>query len=169
MVLASHKRPATAEEVDRLILTVAVFAKAWHTKRDVALAGTDISPPVRALLAALETSGPRAVPKLALALGVTRQAVQPLVDTLVAAGRAELLPNAANRRSPLVRLTDEGQRLFAAIRGAEMAPIGRIAKRFQAVEIANARRTITGLMLAVAALGAPEPDADAEPKGRNDS
>ena len=155
---ALNKRPATADEVDRLIRTIAAFAQAWRTSRDLSLAGTDVSPPVRALLAALDASGPRAVPKLAVALGVTRQAVQPLVDALVAAGRAELLPNAANRRSPLVRLTEEGQRLFAAIRAVEMTPMMRIAKRFPAVEIANARRTITGLTLAVAALRAFEPD-----------
>ena len=159
----SYGPPATGDELDRLIRIVADLAAILRRSVEAGLAGTGVTPPTRALMATLQDNGPRPVPKLGLALGVTRQAVQPLVDALVAEGRAELLPNAGNRRSPLVRLTDAGAEAFAAIRAAEMRQVWRIAAQYPRTEIASTRRIITSLRRSFAAAnGVQTPDQSAE-------
>jgi len=62
----------------------------------------------RGLLRGLARYGPRSVPQLARARSVTRQHTQEVVDKLVADGLAELVPNPAHARSPLVRATRRG-------------------------------------------------------------
>jgi DNA-binding MarR family transcriptional regulator len=55
------------------------------------------------------------VPRIAERLGITRQAVQRVVDDLAGDGQVELLDNPAHQRSPVVALTSTGRRTLAAI------------------------------------------------------
>jgi DNA-binding MarR family transcriptional regulator len=64
---------------------------------------------MRAVLEFLQREGPTAVPRIARSRQVTRQHVQALVNDLVEARLAALDDNPSHRRSPLVRLTPEGQ------------------------------------------------------------
>jgi DNA-binding MarR family transcriptional regulator len=155
-----YTKPASGDELYYLIRIIADVSTVLHRSIETGLKGTGVSLPMRYLMEALEDFGPRPVPKLAIGLGVTRQAVQPLVDALVADGRAELLPNSANRRSPLVRLTDKGARIFAEIQAAELTHVWRVAKQYPSVEIASTRRTLISLRRAFWALGLAGPAPD---------
>src|SRR5918994_1775930 len=66
---------------------------------------------------------PLTVPQIARRMGLTRQSVHATVKRLVADELVELAPNADHRRSQLVRLTELGERGYAALdqRQAEWA------------------------------------------------
>ena len=61
------------------------------------------------------SDGAGTVPRVARRLGVTRQAVQRIVDELRDDGLVELKPNPDHERSPLVRLTEHGSEALASI------------------------------------------------------
>ncbi len=63
----------------------------------------------RDVLLELKRSGPRTVPQLARAWGVTRQHVQGLINTLEDRGCVEFIENPAHKRSRLVRITSPGE------------------------------------------------------------
>jgi DNA-binding MarR family transcriptional regulator len=66
------------------------------------------------VLGALAMAGePRSVAQVARAMGLTRQAVQRLVDELEADGVVERLDHPESRRARPVRLTARGASLFA--------------------------------------------------------
>jgi DNA-binding MarR family transcriptional regulator len=64
------------------------------------------------------SEGTWTVPGIAQRLGISRQAVQRVVDDLVDDGLAALVANPAHRRSPHVALTAPGRRTLAAITAA---------------------------------------------------
>ena len=72
---------------------------------------------------------PLPVPRMADRLGVTRQSVQAVVDTLVDDGLVELVPNPAHQRSRLVQLRPDGRdtldSLFAGSADARTAMLER--------------------------------------------
>jgi DNA-binding MarR family transcriptional regulator len=53
----------------------------------------------------------RTVPQIARRMGMSRQSVQRIADLLVADGVLRFAPNPDHARSPLVRLTPEGERV----------------------------------------------------------
>jgi DNA-binding MarR family transcriptional regulator len=55
------------------------------------------------------------VPRVARRLGVSRQAVQRIVDELGDDGLVELKPNPDHERSPLIRLTEQGSEALRLI------------------------------------------------------
>ena len=66
------------------------------------------------VLAVLE-HGSSTVAQIARALGLARQSVQRVADTVVAAGLAAYVDNPADRRAQLAELTDDGRRALEAI------------------------------------------------------
>jgi DNA-binding MarR family transcriptional regulator len=56
---------------------------------------------------------PRTVSELARTMGLSRQAIQRMVNDLQADGVVCLLPNPAHKRAPLVDLTEKGRKLHA--------------------------------------------------------
>ena len=78
-------------------------------------ARSGISPPQRAVLEQLHRSGAETVPGIARARNVTRQHIQTIVNDLVALGLAELEPNPAHQRSPLITLRESGSRAITEI------------------------------------------------------
>ena len=69
----------------------------------------------RAVLELLAEHGARTVPALAADLGVSRQAVQRVVDYLRVRCHVVTRPNPAHRRSVLVETTDQGAAAFAEV------------------------------------------------------
>jgi DNA-binding MarR family transcriptional regulator len=61
------------------------------------------------------SDGEWTAPDIARRLGVTRQAIQRVVDDLADDGQVQLIANPAHRRSSLVTLTKVGRRTLAAI------------------------------------------------------
>ncbi len=93
----------------------------------VALAGRDVTMPMRAVLEVLHDDGPRTVPAVARTLDLSRQFVQRLVDACAARGLVADEPNPAHRRSPLVTLTPRGEDEISDILADEAATLRRVA------------------------------------------
>ena len=131
-----------------LIQHLAPCARVLEQARAHDLAAFGLDAPTRRLMDEMEALGPRPVPKIAKAFGLSRQAIQPLVDALVASGHAERLPNPLHAGSPLVRLTETGHRTITAVRARETATAGRMAERFLASHVATTRETLANLIFA---------------------
>ncbi|SLN41442.1 MarR family winged helix-turn-helix transcriptional regulator [Oceanibacterium hippocampi] len=118
---------------------------------------------MRAVMEALG-DGPRPVPDIARARGVSRQHIQVNMDALAAAGLVEAQDNPAHRRSPLYALTPAGVRLFGAMRAAEAALLERLAGEFPPEALGAARTTTAALNrhLDAALLELGEDDGDNE-------
>ena len=104
---------------------------------------------MRAVLEHLQEGGPASVPALARQRFVTRQHIQLLVNALVERGLAELQPNPAHRRSPLVALTPQGQRCIARIRSRESRIFASLDRRLGSAATAQATRTLRRLQEAM--------------------
>jgi DNA-binding MarR family transcriptional regulator len=115
------------------------------------------------VLAALRYSPkPLTVAAIARAMGLTRQAVQRIVDLLAQQGLMAFRPNPQHRRAKLVQLTAAG---IDAVAGAEQAaaPIDRaIVDRIGAARIRDAVATLQA-MVAIISERLGEPDASPSP------
>lgn len=93
------------------------------------------------------SGGSMTVPAVARRLGLSRQAVQRVVDDLADAGLAKLEPNPAHARSPLATLTAEGRPLlrdlFRQSEESRAALLERAGVSTQ--ELQDARRVIRAL------------------------
>ncbi|MFC7403808.1 MarR family winged helix-turn-helix transcriptional regulator [Georgenia alba] len=92
-----------------------------------ALAGSELTMPMRAVLERLHDVGPQTVPQIARWLWVTRQGVQRLVDDAKRLGHVETRPNPEHRRSHLVVLTEAGRRAYERVHEDELQVLDRIA------------------------------------------
>src|SRR5918994_3986230 len=80
------------------------------------------------VLGAIALAGrPLTVPQVARRMGLTRQSVHSTVNRLLADGLVELMPNADHRRSPLVRITEFGERKYRAIDQKQAAWVNKVA------------------------------------------
>ena len=89
---------------DRLVADLGLTSARWQVLGAIALA-----------------SSPMPVAWIARNMGLTRQAVQRIVNELVAEGTLALAPNPHHRRAQLVVLTDRGAKLYKAA-DARQAP-----------------------------------------------
>ncbi|MCC4634173.1 MarR family winged helix-turn-helix transcriptional regulator [Xanthomonas dyei] len=104
------------------------------------------------VLAALRYA-PAPLPAASIArnMGLTRQAVQRIVDVLAAHGMVEFQPNPHHRRAKLVALTQAG---IEAVNGAEnaVAPLDQaIAERIGIDRIREAIRTLEDMSAVISA------------------
>lgn len=88
---------------------------------------------------------PVTVPQIARRMGLTRQTVHATVKRLAAEGLAELMPNADHRRSPLVRLTDQGRRSYAAVDRRQIDWVNRLADGLNRADLESAARVMRDL------------------------
>jgi DNA-binding MarR family transcriptional regulator len=107
-----------AREVRRLFHQLRAAGEALHE-------GGILTVPQRAVLESLYRDGPQTVPALARARPVSRQHIQVLVDRLAELKLVRARPNPAHKRSPLIELTPEGRRRFAAMRRREHRALAR--------------------------------------------
>jgi DNA-binding MarR family transcriptional regulator len=140
---------ARAEDILWLLDHIVACARAVEGAQAAAREAAGLDGPSRRVLMDLHDGGPRPVPVLAAALGVTRQAVQPIVDARVATGHVELVPNRAKRRSPLVRLTEAGFRLVTELNDRDLDAAARLGPRFLASHVVVTRRTLANLIFAL--------------------
>jgi DNA-binding MarR family transcriptional regulator len=89
------------------------------------------------------------VPAIARRLGVTRQAIQPVVNELALDQLVRLVPNPARRRSPFVVLTPHGRRVLASVTGAASAANRSLADRIGPRGVAGTRQALSTLIAAV--------------------
>jgi DNA-binding MarR family transcriptional regulator len=123
---------------DRLVADLGLTSARWQVLGAVALA-----------------AAPMPVAWIARNMGLTRQAVQRVVNELNAEGVLALAPNPHHRRARLVVLTDRGARLYQAIE-ARRVPWAK------ALADGLATRTIRSALTTLRALGERLADAGEE-------
>ncbi len=99
-------------ETTALFHRLRVVAKQLHRQGE-------ISAGKRGILRSLDRLGPQTVPQMARARPVSRQHIQALVNPLADQGYVEFTRNPAHKRSPLVRLTPQGQAVVEAMNRRE--------------------------------------------------
>jgi DNA-binding MarR family transcriptional regulator len=107
----------SAQESDAFALVVAdIFDAAGVLRRDgERTASSAGQTQARWQLMSVVSDGDWTVPMAAERLGTSRQAVQRIANELVGDGLAALVDNPRHRRSPFLRLTDEGRHVLDEI------------------------------------------------------
>jgi DNA-binding MarR family transcriptional regulator len=108
---------------------------------------------VRAVLERLQLAGPEPVPAIASALVLSRQFVQRNVDAAAARGWVQPVPNPAHRRSVLIELTPEGERIIAAITAREQAVLRTVGGGLTAEDVDACLRVLRSLHATVVRQG----------------
>ena len=106
---------------DEVVTEVRRLFFALRGVTDALLADLDCTAPERSLLLELAKGGPQTVPTLARTRAISRQAMQKVVDRLLAREWLDVAPNPAHERSSLLVLSPAGERVFAEIRRREAA------------------------------------------------
>ncbi|CAN7158039.1 MarR family winged helix-turn-helix transcriptional regulator [Rhizobium sp. LjRoot258] len=91
-------------------------------------------------------SGTHSVAQIARLLGIARQGVQRLADTLAADRLISYVDNPQHQRAKLVKLTDEGETRLAAIEMAQAEWADRLGQSFTSAELEAARTVMTRLI-----------------------
>jgi DNA-binding MarR family transcriptional regulator len=94
---------------------------------------------------------PLTVPQIARRMGLTRQSVHVSVKHLVDGGLLAYAPNEDHRRSPLVRLTEQGRAAYAAIDRRQAAWVSRLAAGIGRADLDSAARVLDELCHRLAA------------------
>jgi DNA-binding MarR family transcriptional regulator len=112
---------------------------------------------------------PLTVPQIARQMGLTRQSVHATVKRLIADGLVELEPNADHRRSQLVRMTELGERRYAAIDGLQIKWVNQLAQGIDRSDLETTRRVLDELCARLGTGVTPKPQegtTDATPRAR---
>ncbi|CAM5513647.1 MarR family transcriptional regulator [Streptomyces spiroverticillatus] len=107
-----------------------------------------VSVGVRAVLDLLRARGPMTVPQMGRAQSLSRQFVQRMVNDAGERGWVETVPNPAHQRSSLVRLTDAGRTVIAAVTAREHALLRQVGGDLTEAEV-GACVHVLGRMLAL--------------------
>lgn len=145
--------PSTAAALRVLVKGVRPLSRHLSAALEDRLTGTGISVPMRALLERLYEAGSQTVPALGRALMVPRQFALKLEGEAAALGLVERIPNAAHKRSALIRLTPSGRAAIEAELEREGMLLASIAGRFDADDVEAATRVLGGLVEALAGGG----------------
>lgn len=86
------------------------------------------------------------VPQMGRAQALSRQFVQRMVNEAAARCLVETAPNPAHKRSPLIRLTDEGTAAIAAVIGHERALLRQVGGDPTDADIMACLRVLTRLL-----------------------
>lgn len=105
---------------------------------EVLLQPTSLSPARWQVLQAVgESPEPRTVPYIARTLALSRQAVQRVVNELVAQGLIDLAENRHHATAKLIRLTDEGRKSYGECRRIYDRWLSSIATHMEPEDIAT--------------------------------
>ncbi|MEM8958726.1 MAG: MarR family winged helix-turn-helix transcriptional regulator [Pseudomonadota bacterium] len=110
------------------------------------LTGTGLTVRMRAVLEILARDGDCPVPELARRLEIQRQYVQVMVNETIAAGYAEKRDNPRHKASPLICLTDRGQKLIADVLAGEARVVARMSEALAADDIETAVAVVDRLL-----------------------
>jgi DNA-binding MarR family transcriptional regulator len=159
--------------MDALDELVTELRRLFFTLRGVTdelLGDLDCSAPERSLLQELHKRGPQPVPALARTRAITRQAMQRVVDHLLARRWLRALPNPAHERSPLIGLAPAGEKTFAEIRQRELRLLTERGLPVAGTELRRTAQTLRALADHFAGHQVPAPrtpyDVRAAQKGR---
>jgi DNA-binding MarR family transcriptional regulator len=91
------------------------------------------------------------VPQVARRIGVSRQSVQRVVDELLADGLLETMTNPDHKTSPLLVLTEHGQKALEGINRAAEEAHRSLMEDFPLSDVQELRRLLVGLTSATRA------------------
>lgn len=114
---------------------------------------------VRAVLDLLREQGTMTVPQMSRTQELSRQFVQRMVHDAAAGQWVETAANPAHRRSPLIRLTDEGLAAITAVTNREKQVLRRTGGDLTDAEIAACVKVL-GQMLALFNEGDEQAESD---------
>ena len=135
---------AAARLTEVLDLVGPVYRRAQRkVEEDMSAAGLSVG--VRAVLNMLR-HGPLTVPQMGRAQAISRQFVQRMVNDAVGRGLVEPVPNPAHKRSPLIRLTPDGETAITAVLTREHAILDRAGADLADADIIGCVRTLTRLL-----------------------
>ena len=101
---------------------------------------------VRAVLDQLRRDGARTVPQMARTQDLSRQFVQRMVNDASTLGWVEAVDNPAHRRSPLIRITPDGERAIAAVIAREHALMSRVPGDLTGSDIDTTLRVLRAML-----------------------
>lgn len=113
---------------DRLAMEEGLTAARWQVIGALALSGGQLT-----------------VPQIARRMGLTRQSVQASVNRLLEQGLVESQPNPDHRRSPLIRITDEGRARYARLQRRQVRWIDELSAGLTVRELAAAAQVLQEL------------------------
>ncbi len=134
--------------------TKQIYELIWCTRRlfqqlratsDELLEGTGINSSQRAVLEFLSKHQAQTVSNMARERDVSRQHIQLIVNTLLELKLVEALDNPAHKRSPLISITEKGDRLFAEIILNEAKILDAMANQFSGKNISTSIRTLKAM------------------------
>ncbi len=134
--------------------TNAIYPLIWKLRRvfqqlrvvsDAMLEDVGINASQRALLEALDGDAAFSVPQIAKQLSVSRQHIQTLVNEMLAKDLVETADNPAHKRSPLVRSTAAGKKLFSSIKEGEQELLDKLTPSFSNADLATSLETLETL------------------------
>lgn len=85
------------------------------------------------------------VPRIARRMGLTRQSVQASVNRLLSDGLVHVVDNPDHRRSPLVRLTEQGSAKYAALQRQQIRWSNGLAAGMSVEDLGTAARVLREL------------------------
>jgi DNA-binding MarR family transcriptional regulator len=85
---------------------------------------------------------PLTVPQIARRMGLTRQSVHTTIRRLATDGLVELCPNTDHRRSPLVRMTAQGQTTYRALQRRQAAWVNTLAAGLGPADLQTTARVL---------------------------
>jgi len=106
----------------------------------------------RSVLEELATDGPATVPDMARTRSVSRQAVQGLVDGLIAQGWIERVGNPRHKRSSLLRLTEVGESAIRDMNRRENVALRKLSDLPSKDELRDAWKVLERVRASFAAL-----------------
>jgi DNA-binding MarR family transcriptional regulator len=141
----------SARDFDAFALVVAdIFDAAGVLRRDGERAASSAGQTqARWQLMSVVSDGDWTVPMAADRLGTSRQAVQRIANELVDDRLAAFVDNPRHRRSPFLRLTDEGRRVLAAITGQAEHRHQALLDKLDGVDLVQIRAGLRRLTAAV--------------------
>jgi DNA-binding MarR family transcriptional regulator len=149
-------RTAVGEAATEVILAVFRANGLLIASGDLLSADEDLTSARWQVLGAIALAGrPLTVPQIARRMGLTRQSVHATVGRLAEDQLVVLEPNAEHRRSPLVRLTELGQRKFAAVDRRQVAWVNKLAAGLDRSDLETAARVLETLCTRIEAAQPP--------------
>lgn len=133
---------ATDEEVAAAIRALRECFHRLKAYGDKVHADLGINASMRGVLEALGEADDLTVPQIARNKGVSRQHIQLVVNALQERGLVTISSNPKDARSPLIRITADGRRLFKIVLKREAAILAAFAPQFSGADLAVTRRTL---------------------------
>lgn len=130
------------DRLSRFYFVARKYGNALHTARN-------ISTGERAILMEINVDGPKSVPEMASRRGVSKQAVQKMVDKLAARGFLEKRINTKDRRNRDVVLTPSGGEFIAELQEIERAAVTKFGASIDPAKIAATNQILTDIETAL--------------------